>query len=164
MSAEHRRSSLLRAARTVFCQKGYHAAGVSDIVAEAGVARGTFYNYFESKRAIFQAVLLMLMDEVAGVVVPIRLDADVSETIAAFLVGLTEDERRGLDSELHRVAMVRTPHIGADVSAAFHRLGRRRLVKERRDGPFHARLHICCFCAGPCRVGSRRFSILVHVP
>ena len=38
---------------------------------------------------------------------PIRLDADVSETIAAFLVGLTEDERRGLDSELHRVAMVR---------------------------------------------------------
>ncbi len=46
-----RRRSLLAAARRVFARKGYEAATVSEIVAEAGVAQGTFYLYFPSKRA-----------------------------------------------------------------------------------------------------------------
>jgi AcrR family transcriptional regulator len=47
----HRRQSLLAAARRVFARKGYEAATVAEIVAEAGVAQGTFYLYFPSKRA-----------------------------------------------------------------------------------------------------------------
>ncbi|GBD13073.1 putative HTH-type transcriptional regulator YvdT [bacterium HR24] len=46
-----RRRSLLAAARRVFARKGYEAATVAEIVAEAGVAQGTFYLYFPSKRA-----------------------------------------------------------------------------------------------------------------
>ena len=45
-----RRAQLLRAARNVFRAKGYDGASVSEIVREAGVAQGTFYLYFPSKR------------------------------------------------------------------------------------------------------------------
>ena len=41
----------------VFARKGYRRAGISDIIAEAGVARGTFYLYFDSKEEIFLAIV-----------------------------------------------------------------------------------------------------------
>jgi len=40
------REALLQAAMTVIAEKGPDAASVEDFVAAAGVARGTFYNYF----------------------------------------------------------------------------------------------------------------------
>ena len=40
-------------------------SGVSDIIARAGVARGTFYLYFESKHQIFLAVVSAFHDQVA---------------------------------------------------------------------------------------------------
>lgn len=52
-----RREKVLLAARRVFAEKGYHAASISDIIAAAGIARGTFYLYFVSKRAIFAELL-----------------------------------------------------------------------------------------------------------
>ncbi len=48
-----RRNEILVAARDVFARKGYHQATIDDIVKAAGVARGTFYLYFEDKRAVF---------------------------------------------------------------------------------------------------------------
>jgi len=79
LDPDARRAQLLAAARQVFAERGYHRASVSDIIAAAGVARGTFYNYFESKRSIFRAVLEDVMDAVAGAVDPI----DVSRPIPA---------------------------------------------------------------------------------
>jgi AcrR family transcriptional regulator len=52
-----RRQQILRSARDVFAKHGYHAAKIDDIVAAAGVARGTFYLYFEDKRAIFEEIV-----------------------------------------------------------------------------------------------------------
>jgi AcrR family transcriptional regulator len=54
---EDRRRQLLAAATTVFAEKGYRNAGVGDIIARAGVARGTFYLYFTSKQEIFLAIV-----------------------------------------------------------------------------------------------------------
>ena len=45
-----RRAQLLKAARKVFRAKGFDGATVSEIVRVAGVAQGTFYLYFPSKR------------------------------------------------------------------------------------------------------------------
>jgi AcrR family transcriptional regulator len=50
---KERRQQILIAARDAFAKRGYHQATIDDIVAEAGVARGTFYLYFEDKRAVF---------------------------------------------------------------------------------------------------------------
>ena len=43
---------VLLAAKSVFSRKGYKAASVSDILAEANVARGTFYSCFPNKRQV----------------------------------------------------------------------------------------------------------------
>ncbi|UCF68541.1 MAG: TetR/AcrR family transcriptional regulator [Acidobacteriota bacterium] len=53
MERKQRRRQILEAARSVFAARGFHQSSVADIIEEAGIARGTFYLYFESKRAIF---------------------------------------------------------------------------------------------------------------
>lgn len=57
MEKGERRQQILNVAREVFAKRGYHAAKIDDIVAAAKVARGTFYLYFEDKRAIFEEIV-----------------------------------------------------------------------------------------------------------
>jgi AcrR family transcriptional regulator len=52
-----RRQQILNVARDVFAKRGYHAAKIEDIVLAASIARGTFYLYFEDKRAIFEEIV-----------------------------------------------------------------------------------------------------------
>ncbi|WP_171050256.1 TetR/AcrR family transcriptional regulator [Nocardia cyriacigeorgica] len=54
---ERRRRELIEAAYRVFTTKGYVAATAADITAELGVGYGTFYRYFDSKRAILDEVV-----------------------------------------------------------------------------------------------------------
>ncbi len=63
-----RRAQLLRAARKVFRAKGYDGASVSEIVREAGVAQGTFYLYFPSKRDAAVSLRDGLMETMAQAV------------------------------------------------------------------------------------------------
>ncbi len=53
---KERRDDIIRAAGTVFSAKGYSAATVDEIAAAAGVAKGSVYNYFDSKQALFTAL------------------------------------------------------------------------------------------------------------
>lgn len=54
---------LLTAAAEVFFEKGYPAARISDVVSCADVARGTFYLYFKSKKAVFVSLVGIFFDE-----------------------------------------------------------------------------------------------------
>ena len=51
------RAAILDAAREVFAELGYEAAGVRDIIRRTDLASGTFYNYFPDKEAIFVALI-----------------------------------------------------------------------------------------------------------
>jgi AcrR family transcriptional regulator len=51
------RAAILAAAREVFAEDGYDAAGVRDIIRRTDLASGTFYNYFPDKDAIFRALV-----------------------------------------------------------------------------------------------------------
>lgn len=48
-----KKQALKTAAYDVFSKKGYKATGISEIAKQAGVAVGSFYNYYDSKEAIF---------------------------------------------------------------------------------------------------------------
>ena len=48
---------ILAAARQVFAQRGYAAASIAEIAAEAGVAEGTIYKFFDSKRHLVVRVM-----------------------------------------------------------------------------------------------------------
>jgi AcrR family transcriptional regulator len=62
-----RRTELLRAARSVFANKGYEEATVSEIVGRAGVAQGTFYLYFPGKEALAGAFAELVSEQLANV-------------------------------------------------------------------------------------------------
>ena len=51
--SEFRCSQILVAARKVFARKGFGGATMDDIAAAAGVAKGTLYLYFKSKRDVY---------------------------------------------------------------------------------------------------------------
>src|SRR6266498_4770262 len=59
-AAEHPvvRQRLLDAARDLMLRDGFTATGVADICAAAGVTKGSFFHYFESKDAIGAAALM----------------------------------------------------------------------------------------------------------
>lgn len=54
---DERRSELIACAQKLFYSKGYKSTSVRDIVNEAGVAKGTFYYYFDSKQAVLEALV-----------------------------------------------------------------------------------------------------------
>jgi AcrR family transcriptional regulator len=60
---EVRRVQIKQAALLVFAEQGYHATSITDLVKAAGVARGTFYLYFDSKDALFLELLDDLVAE-----------------------------------------------------------------------------------------------------
>ncbi|MBD2198474.1 MULTISPECIES: TetR/AcrR family transcriptional regulator [Calothrix] len=60
---ERTRSRLIEAAYRVFASKEADAVTIDDIIAEAGVARGTFYNYFQTREDVLKAVAASLSDE-----------------------------------------------------------------------------------------------------
>lgn len=54
---EARPSELTAAALSLFVEKGFSATRLEDVAARAGVSKGTLYLYFDSKEALFKAVI-----------------------------------------------------------------------------------------------------------
>lgn len=51
------RARLLDAAASEFGERGFHEASIAEITRKAAVAMGTFYVYFDSKEAVFRALV-----------------------------------------------------------------------------------------------------------
>ena len=73
MLKKNRREEILKSAISAFSHKGYHNTSISDIIEKAGIARGTFYLYFENKRQIFDSVLDNLIIELDHCIKKIEL-------------------------------------------------------------------------------------------
>lgn len=74
-SREARRAQIKEIALRVFSEQGYHATSVSELVSAAGVARGTFYQYFDSKDAIFVELLDDLIVHLRSNIVGVDMSA-----------------------------------------------------------------------------------------
>jgi AcrR family transcriptional regulator len=68
MRSDDRQRQILACAKRVFAERGFHAANISHICAEAGIGRGTLYQYFENKKAVFTAVIRQVLDRVQALV------------------------------------------------------------------------------------------------
>ncbi|HOO89446.1 MAG TPA: TetR/AcrR family transcriptional regulator [Syntrophales bacterium] len=62
----NKRKKILKAAATVFSQKGFHQATMDEIAKEAEVAKGTLYYTFTSKSKLFAATVTEGMEEIIG--------------------------------------------------------------------------------------------------
>lgn len=68
---EKTRNRLIESALAVFAEKGPDGAMIDDFIAAAGVARGTFYNYFRTTGELLSAVAGEVSDEVLSVIDPV---------------------------------------------------------------------------------------------
>lgn len=79
--------TILDAAAAEFGEKGFHEASVSGITRRAGVALGSFYTYFDSKDAVFRALVRDMSDQVRDRVAPVLRAAPAG--VPAERAGLT---------------------------------------------------------------------------
>jgi AcrR family transcriptional regulator len=94
--SEFRRTAIVDAARSVFARKGFARGIIDEIANEAGIAKGTVYLYFRSKKQIYKAVLDEDMEFVKKSTLE-RIDAakNLRDKIRAFtLVRLENAETR----------------------------------------------------------------------
>lgn len=85
---DRRRAQILAAASRVFARQGFHRTTVREVAREAGVADGTIYLYFASKRDLLLALLGQL--------------GRVGERPADFAALAGVDMRASLDTYLHQ--------------------------------------------------------------
>ena len=62
--------TILDAAAAEFGEKGFHEGSISGITRRAGVALGSFYTYFDSKDAVFRALVRDMSEQVREHVAP----------------------------------------------------------------------------------------------
>ncbi|MDQ2893792.1 MAG: TetR/AcrR family transcriptional regulator [Pseudomonadota bacterium] len=79
---------ILDAAAIEFGERGFHEASISGITRRAGVALGSFYTYFDSKDAVFRALVRDMSDQVRDHVGPALRAAP--DGIAAERAGLEQ--------------------------------------------------------------------------
>jgi AcrR family transcriptional regulator len=92
-----RTSTLLDAARRVFGKSGFDAATIDQIAREAGVAKGTVYLYYRSKRSIYWAAVQEGIAELdARTRERVRRASTLHDAIRGFILTKVEyfDERR----------------------------------------------------------------------
>ena len=73
---ERRKQELLKIAYQLFIQKGYEETSIDEIIAEAHIAKGTYYYHFPSKEATLETVIDMMINEEVQ-----RAKAILSDTI-----------------------------------------------------------------------------------
>ena len=84
-----KRRQILEGARRAFFAAGFEAASMGDIARAAGVSKGTLYVYFDSKEALFAALVEETKRQSAEQRAPLRTDGpDVAATLTAFAADL----------------------------------------------------------------------------
>ena len=107
---QQNRQIILDAARTVFAEHGYGATTVRDIIRATPLASGTFYNYFQSKEEVYQA----MRDETALVIRPRLRDArEKAATVEEFI---SATFRTFFEFVLHNEVDIRTIRHNADTT------------------------------------------------
>ncbi len=61
---DERVAEIMRAARAVFCSKGFEAASTAEIAERAGVVEGTLYRYFPTKRDLLIKVVEAFYEDI----------------------------------------------------------------------------------------------------
>jgi AcrR family transcriptional regulator len=111
---EETRGKLIAEARKAFASKGYAAASMDDLTAEAGLTRGALYHNFGDKKGLLQAVI----DQIdAEMLARMRVASGQAETpwLAFVTEGVAYIEM-ALEPEIQRIMLLDGPAVLGDPS------------------------------------------------
>jgi AcrR family transcriptional regulator len=106
---------LVAAAREAFAQHGYAGVNVADICTAAGIAKGSFYRYFDSKDAIFLAAARSTVEAVGDQLD--KMPAAMSERQATERLQLLLGPMAPLLLEVALAELRRQPNLAGVVAA-----------------------------------------------
>ena len=111
---EETRAKLIEAARRAFAEKGYSAASMDDLTAEAGLTRGALYHNFGDKKGLLQAVI----DQIdAEILVQMRVAGQQFESKwHSFLAEAITYIEMSLEPEVQRIMLLDGPAVLGDPS------------------------------------------------
>lgn len=87
----HSKKVIVEAAVKLFGQKGFQETSVADIMNEADLGIGTFYNYFESKDEILKSLLGEIVDHIRRSFEPSLQEAKPAALVLAETVQLAAE-------------------------------------------------------------------------
>ena len=101
---ERRKKELLKIAYRMFIEKGYDNTSIDEIIAEAGIAKGTYYYHFPSKEATLEAVIdMMISEEAERAKAVITAPVPVPQKIIAVIMAMRpQQEESGIANTLER--------------------------------------------------------------
>ena len=101
---ERRKRDLLQIAYGMFVSKGYENTSVDEIIEAAGIAKGTYYYYFQSKEQMLEEVIdMMLQAEAERAEAVLGADLSVPEKIVGIIASIQpEQQERTIEDALHR--------------------------------------------------------------
>jgi AcrR family transcriptional regulator len=97
-----RPGEILDSALKVFAEKGFATARMEDIAGRAGVTKGTIYLYFESKEAVFKA---LVREAVGTTLANVTADVGAFEGSARFLLRMVLTTMGQMLSEADKVVL-----------------------------------------------------------
>ena len=122
-----KKQSLKQAAYNVFSNKGYKATVISEVAKQAGMAVGSFYNYYESKEEIFLDVYIEENNRIRQVIMnDIDWQGDVVE-----LIGQLFGQSRSLISSNKILAEWYNPAISNELHSYYSS------EEGKASNPFH---------------------------
>jgi AcrR family transcriptional regulator len=130
------RSRLLLAALKLMAEKGMEGVVINEITEAADVGFGSFYNHFESKEAIYSAVLGWVFEDFANQME--RVLGEISDPAEVIAVSVRYTVRRALREPVWGQFLVRE---GFSARSVDHGLGRR-LLRDIRKGIAVKRLSV----------------------
>ena len=126
------RDKLIEAGRQVFAEKGVDAATIQDITETADVGRGSFYNFFDTKEELVEAIVAELLEYL--VQVEAAVSAEYEDPVTALAIALRSSYRVITANEVLAWFIVRTQRIGGPVAEQFQTLTQTLIERGREQG------------------------------
>lgn len=124
----HRRNEILDAAEARFARQGFSTTSVAELIADTGIAKGTFYHHFASKDEVMHAVIARHVERLAtsAETVASRTERPALERLLAILTGgpasappaeLTAELESDGNERMHALALAETVRAIAPIVA-----------------------------------------------
>ncbi|MGU3407310.1 TetR/AcrR family transcriptional regulator [Methylobacterium brachiatum] len=111
-----KRRQILEGARRVFLASGFDGASMGEIARAAGVSKGTLYVYFDSKEALFEALIILEKSSLAETLFTFDpADSDVPAVLTRLGMSFLAEMSKPEHISVHRMVIgvcEKFPHFG----------------------------------------------------